>query len=81
MAQKSTSSKYGHVIYRWKAFLMLISDFHFILSDFDFWAQGKESTTTLIIFSFITMLQTAMCAAEVETSVMLLLLYFLINCC
>ena len=75
MAQISTFSKYCHVIYRRKAFLMLISDFEFILPDFDFWAQGRESATTLIIFLFTTLLQTAMCAAEVETSVMSMLLY------
>ena len=35
---KKPFSKYGHVIYRRKAFLMLISDFEFILPDIDMWA-------------------------------------------
>ena len=30
-----------HVIYRQKAFLMLISDFEFILPDLDIWGQGR----------------------------------------
>ena len=67
-------TKHSHVIFHRKAFFMLISDFEFIFPDFDFWAQGRESTTALIIFSFTTLLQTAMCAAEVETSVMSTLL-------
>ena len=41
MAQKSTFSKYGHVICR-KAFLMLISDFEFALPDFGFLVPGEN---------------------------------------
>ena len=115
-------SKHSHVIYCRKSFLMLISDFEFILPDFGYLGPGErvkvggtakgrpnwsspnivmlyivgnhfcmlnfeisnlfcqilstflvpvkeESTTTLIIFSFTTLLQTAMCAAEVSRPV------------
>ena len=42
MAQKSTFSKYGHVIYRRKAFLILLSDFQFVLADFGFLVLGER---------------------------------------
>ena len=35
--------KYGHVIYRWKHILMLISDFKEFFQRFHFWAQGRGS--------------------------------------
>ena len=40
---KMKFSKHSHVIYRRKAFLMLISDFGFVLPDFDFWGWGRGS--------------------------------------
>ena len=40
-SSKLKFSKHSHVIYRQKAFLMLISDFQFILPDFYIWAQGS----------------------------------------
>ena len=36
-------SKHGHIIYPWKVFLMLILDVEFMLSNFDFWIQGRVS--------------------------------------
>ena len=35
-------SKHSHVIYHRKAFLMLISDFEFVLSDFGFLVPGER---------------------------------------
>ena len=32
--------KYGHVIYRWKLILMLISDFKEFFQNFNFWTRG-----------------------------------------
>ena len=35
--------KYGHVIYRWKRILMLISDFKEFFQKYNFWARRRGS--------------------------------------
>ena len=41
--------KYGHVIYRWKRILMLISDFKEFFQNFHFWAQSGAAVILKIV--------------------------------
>ena len=36
------TSKHSHIIYRQKAFLLLILNFEFVLPDFDIWPWGGQ---------------------------------------